>query len=168
MLYKIIFLAIITNSLSYANLMKDSTLYKEKQELMLIKDELNDFYEAKELDYQKSKAQLEILQKEIKKEEESARALRDENQRILDEMNRVITNKAMLMYDKMKLGVVINVFNDMIKNGKIDEVFDIIIRLKEKRVMKILKKLDPKTTTILMEKMRVLKDIDNSKSKEKK
>lgn len=168
MLYKIIFIAIITNSLSYATLMKDSSFYKEKKELMSIKDELNDFYEAKELDYQKSKAQLEVLQKEIKKEEDNAKALRDENQKILDEMNRVITSKAMLMYDKMKLSVVINVFNNMIKDGKIDEVFDILIRLKNKRVMKILKKLDPKTTTILMEKMRVLKDTDNSKNKGKK
>jgi len=169
MLKKIFFIALIISSLSSADLMKESTLYKEKEELMLIKDELNDFYEAKELDYQKSKAQLERLQKEIKKEEESIRALRDENQKILDEINRVITSKAMLMYDKMKLKVVIDVFNNMIKDGELDEVFDIIIRLKEKRVMKILKKLDPKITTDIMEKMRILKeDVNNSKDKEKK
>ena len=64
----------------------------------------------------------------------------------------------MKMYDKMKLGVVINVFNEMINNGEIDEVFDIMIRLKEKRVMKILKKFDTKTSTILMKKMRIYKE----------
>jgi len=69
----------------------------------------------------------------------------------------------------MKLKVVIDIFNNMIKNGELDEVFDIIIRLKEKRVMKILKKLDPKITTDIMEKMRILKeDVNNSKDKEKK
>ena len=64
----------------------------------------------------------------------------------------------MLMYDKMKLGVVINVFNEMIRNGEIDEVFDIMTRMKEKRVMKILKKFDTKTSTILMKKMRINKE----------
>ena len=62
------------------------------------------------------------------------------------------------MYDKMKLGVVINVFNEMIDAGEIDEVFDIMVRMKQKRVMKILKKLDIKTSTILMKKMRINKD----------
>jgi hypothetical protein len=62
------------------------------------------------------------------------------------------------MYDKMKLGVVINIFNEMIANGEINEVFDIMIRMKDKRVMKIMKKFDSKTSTILMKKMRILKE----------
>ena len=64
----------------------------------------------------------------------------------------------MLMYDKMKLGVVINVFNEMIRNGEIDEVFDILMRMKEKRVMKILKKFDTETSTLMMKKMRINKE----------
>jgi hypothetical protein len=62
------------------------------------------------------------------------------------------------MYDKMKLGIVINIFNEMINNGEIDEVFDILTRMKNKRVMKILKKFDTKTSTLLMKKMRIYKD----------
>jgi len=46
----------------------------------------------------------------------------------------------------------------MISNGEIDEVFDIMMRMKEKRVMKILKKFDTKTSTILMKKMRINKE----------
>jgi flagellar motility protein MotE (MotC chaperone) len=165
MLFKIsIFLFIISTFLNAA-IMEEGSLFKEKQELMEIKDELNEFYEAKELDYQRSKAELESIQKEIKIEELSIRTLRDENQKILDEIKRVISTKSMTMYDKMKLGVVVNIFNEMIKNGEINEVFDIMIRLKEKRVIKILKKFDTKTSAILMKKMRIKKEEEN-KTKE--
>jgi flagellar motility protein MotE (MotC chaperone) len=133
-------------------------LYKEKQELIAIKDELNEFYEQKELEYQKNKVALENIQKSIKDAEKNIKQLQEENQKTLDEINRVITSKAMTMYDKMKLGVVINIFNEMINNGKIDEVFDIMIRMNEKRVMKILKKLDTQTSTLIMKKMRIIKE----------
>ncbi|MEA3553110.1 MAG: hypothetical protein U9R39_01770 [Campylobacterota bacterium] len=164
MLFKIFTFLFICSTLLTAAIMEEGSLFKEKQELMEIKDELNEFYEAKELDYQRSKAELEAMQKDIKIEELSIRTLRDENQKILDEIKRVISTKSMTMYDKMKLGVVVNIFNEMIKNGEINEVFDIMIRLKEKRVMKILKKFDTKTSTILMKKMRIKKEEDEKKT----
>jgi len=49
----------------------------------------------------------------------------------------------------------------MINNGKIDEVFDIMIRMSDKRVMKILKKLDTQTSTLIMKKMRIIKEQTN-------
>jgi len=158
MIGKILLLTILLYNLSQAAGTQESSLYKEKQELMAVKDELNEFYEIKELEYQKDITVLQDLQKSIKKDEESIIATKEANQKILDEINRVITTKAMLMYDKMKLGVVINVFNEMIENGEIDEVFDIMIRMKEKRVMKILKKLDTKIATLIMKKMRIVKE----------
>ena len=153
----LIFLFLYNSSL-FAKIPQQSELYKQKQELLNIKDELSEFYEMKELEYQKNKKELEKIQKEIEQHEVDIRKIKEQNQKILDEINRTITSKAMLMYDKMKLGVVINVFNEMISKGKIDEVFDIMLRMKNKRVMKILKKLDTKTTTILMEKMRIIKN----------
>ena len=97
-----IFIVIIIN-VSYASTIQSSgAIYKQTQELISVKDELNEFYEIKELEYQKNKAQLEKIQNDIQKSEESIKNLRDENQKILDEINRVITSKAMLMYDKMK------------------------------------------------------------------
>jgi len=158
MLIKIVLYSFLFINLSQAAVTKEGALYKEKQELLSIKDELNEFYEIKELEYQKNKTELEKLEKEIKKAEESILKTKKSNQDILDEINRVITSKSSLMYDKMKLGTVINVFNEMISNGEIDEVFDIMIRMKEKRVMKILKKFDTKTSTILMKKMRINKN----------
>lgn len=158
MVTKILLCTFLLLNLTHAASTKESSLYKEKQELLAVKDELNEFYEIKELEYQKNKSELEELQNNIKDSEKIILETKKSNQDILDEINRVITSKAMLMYDKMKLGVVINVFNEMIKNGEIDEVFDIMMRMKEKRVMKILKKLDTQTSTILMKKMRINKD----------
>ena len=158
MYLKFLLFALLISNLSYAAATKEGALYKEKQELIAVKDELNEFYEIKELEYQKNKSELEQLQLDIKNSEQRIKNTKEENQKILDEINRVITNKAMLMYDKMKLGVVVNVFNEMIESGEIDEVFDIMMRMKEKRVMKILKKLDTDTSTILMKKMRIDKE----------
>jgi hypothetical protein len=148
---------ITTTSYLFGLSINDSDLYKEKQELLEIKDELNEFYEIKELEYQKNKKELYTLQENIQKEEKSILKIKEDTQEILDEINRVITTKAMTMYDKMKLSVVLSVFNEMLEEGKIDEVFDIMLRMPEKRVMKIMKKLDSKVSTILMDKMRINK-----------
>jgi len=154
--YLVFFLLLISNL--YAIKDTGSVYYKEKEELLSVKDELNEFYETKELEYQKNKAALEKIQKEILRAEENIKKTKEENNKVLQEIKREITSKAMRMYDKMKLGIVVNVFNEMIANGEIDEVFDIMIRMKEKRVMKILKKLDTKTSTLIMKKLRILKE----------
>ncbi len=168
MLLRTFFILLAIVNFSNASLMQEGSLYKEKQELMEIKDELNEFYEIKELEYQKTKAELENIQKDIKKEELSIQKLRDENKQILEEIKRIITTKSMTLYDKMKLGVVVNIFNEMIKNNEINEVFDIMIRMKDKRVMKIMKKFDTQTSTILMKKMRILKDKEEETKQEEK
>lgn len=165
MLTKILLCTFLLLNLTHAASTKEGALYKEKQELLAVKDELNEFYEIKELEYQKNKSELEKLQKDIKNTEKIILDTKKENKKVLDEINRVITSKAMLMYDKMKLGIVINVFNEMIRNGEIDEVFDILLRIKEKRVMKILKKFDTKTSTILMKKMRINKEKNKNQEK---
>ncbi len=167
MLLRTFFLILTIINFSNAAIMQEGSLYKEKQELMEIKDELNEFYEIKELEYQKTKAELENIQKDIKKEELSIKKLRDENKHILEEIKRIITTKSMTLYDKMKLGIVVNIFNEMIKNNEINEVFDIMIRMKDKRVMKIMKKFDTQTSTILMKKMRILKDKKEKETKQK-
>lgn len=158
MYFRILLFSIFFTTSLYAINSTDSTYFKEKEELLTVKDELNEFYETKELEYQKNKTELEKIQKEILKAEENIKKLKEENDKVLQEIKRELTSKAMRMYDKMKLGVVINVFNEMIANGEIDEVFDIMVRMKEKRVMKILKKLDTKTSTLIMKKLRILKE----------
>lgn len=152
-------LFIISINFCFAETQKTQSLYyKEKQELLEVKDELNEFYETKEVEYQRNKAELEKIHKEIKKSEIAIKKIKEENEKVLQEIKREITSKSMTLYDKMKLSVVIDIFNEMIDNGEIDEVFDIMIRMPEKRIMKIMKKLDTQTTTLLMKKMRILKD----------
>jgi flagellar motility protein MotE (MotC chaperone) len=158
----------ISISFSNAVLMEEGNLYKQKQELIEIRDELNEFYELKELKYQKEKSELEATLAEIKKEELVIKKLHDETKVILGEMRREIVTKSMMMYDKMKLGVVVNIFNEMIKDNELDEVFDILLRLKDKRVIQILKKLETKISTIIMKKMRVHKDRENKQKKKGK
>ena len=68
---KILLGLIFILTLSYGVTTKEGALYKEQQELMIIKDELNEFYEIKELEYQKNKAELLSLQKSIKKDEQT-------------------------------------------------------------------------------------------------
>ena len=168
MLFKILIFLMISISFSNAVLMEEGNLYKQKQELIEIRDELNEFYELKELKYQKEKSELEATLAEIKKEELVIKKLHDETKVILGEMRREIVSKSMMMYDKMKLGVVVNIFNEMIKDNELDEVFDILLRLKDKRVIQILKKLDTKISTIIMKKMRVHKDRENKQKKKGK
>jgi len=158
MITRVILCIFLCINITNAATTKEGALYKEKQELLAVKDELNEFYEIKELEYQKNKATLEQIQREIKQTEQNILATKEANQKILDEINRVITSKAMDMYDNMKLSVALDVFNEMIENAEIDEVFDIMIRMDEKRVIKLLKKFDTETATILMKKMRILKD----------
>jgi len=159
MKYKLLLLScILSYNVSFADTETKSLYFKEKQELLEVKDELNEFYETKELEYQRNKAELEKIHQAIKKSEASIKALKEENEKTLQEIRREITSKAMTMYDKMKLSVIVNIFNEMINNGEIDEVFDIMIRMKQQRVMKIMKKLDTKTSTLLMKKMRILKE----------
>jgi len=168
MLFKILIFLMISISFSNAVLMEEGNLYKQKQELIEIRDELNEFYELKELKYQKEKSELEATLAEIKKEELVIKKLHDETKVILGEMRRELVSKSMMMYDKMKLGVVVNIFNEMIKDNELDEVFDILLRLKDKRVIQILKKLETKISTIIMKKMRVHKDRENKQKKKGK
>ena len=51
----------------------------------------------------------------------------------------------------MKIKVVKKILQKKIDDGEINDVFDIMIRLKDKRVMKLLKMFDVDTSTQLMD-----------------
>lgn len=131
--------------------MQEGEFVKQKRELSKLKKELDDFYKLKEEEYQKNKQELEAIDINIKKQLEEIQKKKDENQKILDEIEMNITSKAMKLYGKMKLKVVFKILQEKIDNGNINDVFDIIIRLKEKRVMKLMKMFDTKTSTELMD-----------------
>ncbi len=154
---KYIFIFFIFFSSISASVMKEGEFYKEKQELISLKQELDDFYNKKEDKYLEHKKELEEILVKIKLTKKEIENIKKENQQIKDEITRVVVDKTITMYDKMKVKVVLDIFNQMIKEDKINEVFDIIIRLKQKRVLELLKKFDVATKTYIMEKMKTYK-----------
>ncbi len=148
-----------------ANSFQQGEFYKEKQELILLKKELNEFYEKKEIQYKKQKQELEDILTKIESNKKIIEDTKKANQKIKDEITREITTKAIIIYDKMKLKVALNIFKTMVSDGKINEVFDIIMRLKQKRILDLLKKFDVPTKTILMDKMKNYKFEEQNKEK---
>jgi len=151
---KITFILFIFYSFLYPVVMEQGEFYKEKQELVLLKQELNDFYDKKEALYQQQKKDVEDILSKIEKRKKEIEDIRDENQKIKDEITRTVVDRTITTYDKMKVKVALDIFNTMIADGKINEVFDIMIRLKQKRILVLLKKFNVETKTILMDKMK--------------
>jgi len=134
--------------------MQEGEFVKEKQELIKLKQELDEFYTIKESEYKKNKNELLSIDKEIQSKLDSVEKIKNDNKKILDEIKLEIVSKAMTLYGKMKLKIVKNILQEKIDAGQIDEVFEIIIRLKDKRVMNLLKKFDTEVSTELMDKLK--------------
>jgi len=163
-MYKILILiSFLIVSYSSAEIIQDGKFVKEKQELIKLKNELDEFYKIKENEYKKNKSKLLSLDKDIQEKLDLIEKTKKDNQKILDEISLKISNKAILMYSKMKIKIVKNIMEEKIAAGQINEVFDIITRLKTKRVMELLKKFDTKTSTKLMDMLE-----DNKEKKEEK
>ena len=145
----------IVLNISFLNaaVMQQGEFYKDKQELKQLKRELNTFYDQKEAKYKKEQKDLETLLNKTKLEREKIEKLKAKNEKIKAEITREITSRATVLYDKMKVKVALDIFKTMVADGKINEVFDIMIRLKQKRVLELLKKFDVPTKTTLMDKM---------------
>jgi flagellar motility protein MotE (MotC chaperone) len=149
-LQKILLVGLLIVLPLYGAVMQEGEFVKQKRELSKLKKELDDFYKLKEKEYQQNKQELQTIDMDIKKQFEEIQQLRDENKKILDEIEMKITSKAMTLYGKMKVKVVYKILQEKIDNGNINDVFDIIIRLKDKRVMKLMKMFDTKTSNELM------------------
>ena len=155
------------HSLLNAAVMQQGEFYKEKQELVLLKKELNEFYQKKEEKYQKQKKELDDILATIQAEKKKVESSKEEIQKIKDEITRTITSKAILTYDKMKVKVALDIFKSMVTDGKINEVFDIMMRLKQKRILVLLKKFDIPTKTTLMQMMKNYEYEKKSKEEKK-
>ena len=141
-----------------AAVMQEGEFTKEKVELARLKKDLDAFYKEKENEYKKQKADLENINKDIQAKLAKIEEIKAQNQKILDEIDRKVTDKAVSLYDKMKPKVAANIFKEMVANGNINDVFDIIIKLKEKKVLELLKLLDTKTSSQLMGMIKNYKD----------
>ena len=107
-----------------------SSLTRQKFEVMELKKELNDFYNEKELEYQDRKKELEGILSQIEKEKNEIKDLHDKNLEILQDIKLAVESKTSKIYNQMKPKIAADIFNQMIGEGKIDDVFDIILKLK--------------------------------------
>ncbi len=126
-----------------------TALIKQKIEIKELKKELNIFYNKKEKEYQKRKNELEKILAKIEKEKKEIKELEEKNIRLLKDIKGEVKNKTTKIYNKMKAKIAAGIFNQMINEGKIEDVFDIILQLKEAKVTAIMKYLSPKNASML-------------------
>jgi flagellar motility protein MotE (MotC chaperone) len=127
---------------------------KEKNEVIALKEELTIFYNKKESEYQKNKQELEQLLKKIEKEKKEIATIYKQNEEILKDIQGEVESKMAKIYDTMKPKIAATIFNQMMDEGKIEDVFDIILKLKEKNVTVLMKFLDVEHAALITEKLK--------------
>jgi flagellar motility protein MotE (MotC chaperone) len=161
---KIFIMSLIVATLNGA-VMPEGEFIKEKGELAQLKKDLDAFYKLKESEYKKQKKELEDLNNQIKSKMDKVEEIKKENQKILDEIDKKVTDKATVLYDKMKPKVAASILSEMAQSGNINDVFDIMIKLKDKKVVELLKLLDTKTSTQLMSMIKNYKSKQETEGK---
>lgn len=132
---------------------------------MDLKKELNNFYKEKETEYQQRKKELEGILAQIEKERSQIQKLRDENLQILQDIKLEVESKTSKIYNAMKPKNAADIFNQMIGEGKIEDVFDIMIKLKENNVTQIMKFLTIENASMITQK---IENYSTQTQKEKK
>ena len=130
-----------------------SSLTKQRIEVMDLKKELNIFYKEKETEYQQRKKELEGILSQIEKERNAVQKLHDKNLEILQDIKLEVKNKTSKIYNSMKPKNAADIFNQMIGEGKIEDVFDIMIKLKENNVTQIMKFLTIENASMITQKI---------------
>ena len=126
-----------------------AALIKQKIGIKELKKQLNIFYNKKEKEYQKRKKELEIILTKIEKEKKDIQFINNKNEQTLLDIKGTVNSKTAKIYNKMKPKIAATIFNQMINDGKIEDVFDIILKLKEKNVTSLMKYLSPKNASML-------------------
>jgi flagellar motility protein MotE (MotC chaperone) len=139
-----------------------NSLTRQKFEVIELKKELNDFYNEKEQEYQDRKRELEGILSQIEKEKNEIKELHDKNLEILQDIKLAVESKTSKIYNGMKAKIAADIFNQMISEGKIDDVFDIIIKLKENNVTQIMKFLNVANASVITQMLENFK-IKNEK-----
>lgn len=139
-----------------------SKFLKQKIEIRELKKDLNSFYTKKEEEYKQRKQELDAILAKIEKEKADIEKIKNQNLEILQDIKGEVQTKTAKIYNNMKPKVTAEIFNKMIDEGNIDDVFDIILKLKEKKVTLIMKFLSVKNASMLT---LMLKDYNNQNKK---
>lgn len=152
MINKVLIVIVFSLSLNAA-VETSSSLTKQKMEVLELKNELNNFYNEKEKEYQKQKKELEDILTKIEQEKAEIKRLYEKNDEILKEIRSEVVKKSIRVFELMKAKVAAEIFDQMILEGKIDDVFDIIVRLKEANVSNIMKTMSLENSSRLIQKL---------------
>lgn len=134
---------------------------RDKQEIMALKKELNDFYDVKEKEYQKQKQELDVMAKKLESQKKEIADIYEKNKAILKDIEGAVATKTAKIYGGMKPKVAADIFNAMIDEGKIKDVFDIIVKLKEQKVTMLMKFLTVKNASAITEMLKNFKENEN-------
>ena len=152
MINKVLIVIVFSLSLNAA-VETSSSLTKQKMEVLELKNELNNFYNEKEKEYQRQKKELEDILTKIEQEKAEIKRLYEKNDEILQEIRSEVVKKSIRVFELMKAKVAAEIFDQMILEGKIDDVFDIIVRLKEANVSNIMKTMSLENSSRLIQKL---------------
>ena len=122
-------------------------------EVLELKNELNNFYNEKEKEYQRQKKELEDILTKIEQEKAEIKRLYEKNDETLKDIRSEVVKKSIRIFELMKAKVAAEIFDQMILEGKIDDVFDIIVRLKEANVSNIMKTMSLENSSRLVQKL---------------
>lgn len=114
-------------------------LVREKKEVIQLKKDLNQFYNKKEKEYKKRKKDLLDILSKIEKEKQEIKTYYNENLNTLKDIKGLVSTKTTKVYNGMKPKTSSRIFDKMIEDGEIDDVFAIILKLKEKKISSIMK-----------------------------
>lgn len=152
MINKVLIVIVFSLSLNAA-VETSSSLTKQKMEVLELKNELNNFYNEKEKEYQRQKKELEEILTKTEQEKAEIKRLYEKNDEILKEIRSEVVKKSIRVFELMKAKVAAEIFDQMILEGKIDDVFDIIVRLKEANVSNIMKTMSVENSSRLVQKL---------------
>lgn len=152
MINKVLIVIVFSLSLNAA-VETSSSLTKQKMEVLELKNELNNFYNEKEKEYQRQKKELEDILTKIEQEKAEIKRLYEKNDEILKEIRSEVVKKSIRVFELMKAKVAAEIFDQMILEGKIDDDFDIIVRLKEANVSNIMKTMSLENSSRLIQKL---------------
>lgn len=141
-------------SIMYAAPKGELSYIKQKDEIIALKKELTLFYNKKEEEYQKQKKELETLLLKLDKEKKEIAQLHEQNKIILQDIQGEVVTKTAKIYNKMKPKVAAAILNQMMEEGKVEDVFDIILKLKEKNVTSLMKFLSVPNAALLTQKLK--------------
>jgi flagellar motility protein MotE (MotC chaperone) len=151
-LFRIFLILIFLEVYSFCAEETSSSLTKQRIEVMELKKELNNFYNEKETEYKQRKKELESILAQIEKEKRDIQRLYNSNLDVLKDIKQEVETKTGKIYNSMKPKDAAEIFNQMIGEGKIDDVFAIIMKLKENNVTQIMKFLSVSNASLITEK----------------